>query len=41
MREHSIAASRLRVAHVADTFEMGGLEKLLVEIGRHTDREHF
>jgi glycosyltransferase involved in cell wall biosynthesis len=31
----------LRVAHVSLGLDMGGLEKLLVEFARHTDRERF
>jgi glycosyltransferase involved in cell wall biosynthesis len=30
----------LRVAHVAEAFEMGGLERLLVEFARHSDPAH-
>jgi glycosyltransferase involved in cell wall biosynthesis len=32
---------RLRVAHVTFGLDVGGLEKLLVEFGRHADRERF
>lgn len=32
---------RISVAHVAAQLEMGGMEKLLVEFARHTDREVF
>ena len=39
--ENGKTERRLRVAHIADGFEMGGLEKLLVEFARHADRaEH-
>jgi len=31
---------RLRVLHVTQGLEMGGLEKVLVDIARHADREH-
>ncbi len=31
----------VRVAHVAESLEMGGLEKLLVEFARHADRTRF
>jgi glycosyltransferase involved in cell wall biosynthesis len=31
----------LRVAHVSHGLDMGGLEKLLVELARHTDRRSF
>lgn len=32
---------RISVAHVTAQLEMGGMEKLLVEFARHTDREAF
>src|SRR5687768_2313562 len=32
---------RTRVAHVALQLQTGGMEKLLVEFARHTDRERF
>jgi len=32
---------RLRVIHVAPSLDMGGLEKLLVELARHADRRRF
>jgi len=32
---------RLRVVHVVSQLDMGGMEKLLVEFARHTDREQF
>jgi glycosyltransferase involved in cell wall biosynthesis len=32
---------RLRVAHVTHGFDVGGLEKLLVELARHADRSRF
>ena len=31
----------LRVAHVVLQLRMGGMEKLLVEIARHADRDRF
>ena len=31
-------AERLRVAHLAETLNLGGLEKLIVEFVRHADR---
>jgi len=31
----------LRIAHVTQGLDMGGLEKLLVELARHTDRRRF
>lgn len=37
----AILPRRLRVAHVALGLDVGGLEKLLVEFARHTDRERF
>lgn len=33
--------SKLRVAHVTQGLDMGGLEKLLVEFARHADRRRF
>jgi len=32
---------RLRVVHITPGLDMGGLEKLLVEFGRHADRRRF
>src|SRR5262249_60231434 len=32
---------RLRVVHVTQGLDMGGLEKLLVEFARHADRDRF
>ena len=34
-------SSILRIAHVAPGLDMGGLEKVLVELARHTDRSRF
>src|SRR5690349_15822760 len=31
----------VRVVHVVGQFEIGGMEKLLVEFARHADRERF
>jgi glycosyltransferase involved in cell wall biosynthesis len=39
MRQREGSRNRLRVAHVALQLDMGGMEKLLVEFARHTDRE--
>src|SRR5215471_376552 len=43
IEEHRIMIrqGRISVVHVAAQFEMGGMEKLLVEFARHTDREAF
>ena len=38
-RNHPTA--QLRVAHVTNSLDMGGLEKLLVEFARHADRGRF
>lgn len=35
------AAARIRVAHITHGLDVGGLEKLLVEFARHTNRERF
>lgn len=34
-------STSIRVAHLAETMNMGGLEKLLVEFARHADRSRF
>ena len=34
-------AERLRIAHMAETLNLGGLEKLIVEFVRHADRTRF
>ena len=39
--ENNIDSDRLRVAHVVPQLDMGGMERLLVEFGRHTDRSRF
>jgi glycosyltransferase involved in cell wall biosynthesis len=31
----------IRVAHVVETLDLGGLEKLIIEFARHTDRARF
>ena len=42
MRVNATRENRpLRVAHVAPGLEMGGLERLLVELARHADRRRF
>ena len=33
--------SQIRVAHLVENLEVGGLEKLLVEFARHADRSRF
>ena len=37
----TVLPERIRVAHVAETMDLGGLEKLLVEFARHADRDRF
>ena len=37
----SVSPSRLRVAHVTQGLEVGGQERLLVEMARHRDRNRF
>jgi glycosyltransferase involved in cell wall biosynthesis len=41
VNERSNPASPVRVAHVVEALEVGGLEKLIVEFARHTDRARF
>jgi glycosyltransferase involved in cell wall biosynthesis len=41
MNAFRLAPARIRVAHVAPGLDVGGLEKLLVEIARHIDRRQF
>jgi glycosyltransferase involved in cell wall biosynthesis len=41
MAINGYAGRPLRVAHVTQALDMGGLEKLLVEFARHADRRHF
>ena len=36
-----LARQRIKVAHIALSFELGGAEKLLVEFARHADRMRF
>jgi hypothetical protein len=36
-----VDASPLRVAHVVEALEVGGLEKLIVDFARHGDRGRF
>ena len=39
--QHSALSTKLRVVHVTLGLDMGGLEKLLVELARHANRERF
>jgi sugar transferase (PEP-CTERM/EpsH1 system associated) len=41
MRSDMQDPSKIVVVHVVGQFEMGGMEKLLVEFARHADRERF
>lgn len=41
MKRCPLPPRRLRIAHVTQGLDMGGLEKLLVELARHTDRRAF
>jgi glycosyltransferase involved in cell wall biosynthesis len=41
MTTNGYAGQPLRIAHVTQALDMGGLEKLLVEFARHADRRHF
>jgi glycosyltransferase involved in cell wall biosynthesis len=38
---HTRARRKLRIAHITQSLEMGGLEKLLVEFARHADRDRL
>src|SRR4051794_26276011 len=41
MIRHSSKGGPVRVVHVVESLELGGLEKLLVEFARHADRSRF
>jgi glycosyltransferase involved in cell wall biosynthesis len=41
VNERGAPSSPVRVAHVVEALEVGGLEKLIVELARHTDRARF